>query len=131
MTVVPPSVQVVCLKRAKYVCERCKRYSSELTFHHKVPRELCAALRITNTNSLNNVEVLCKKCHSAKHPLLSLDEILFLRKLVLVSSNDEKLHVLPKLDIMLSNERARLERERILSLAQESSSKQVESGCEQ
>lgn len=61
------------LKRAKFLCEECRRYgrrdkngqpiAAEIA-HHIKPREKYPELQY----KVSNGQALCKKCHNQKHP---------------------------------------------------------------
>ncbi len=55
------------LRRAKYQCERCKRYGRNRTAtiaHHKLPRHEHPELQL----DVDNGEALCAGCHNTEHP---------------------------------------------------------------
>lgn len=61
------------LKRAGYLCEKCKRYGrldskglpvAAKIAHHIIPREERPDLQY----KLSNGQALCEKCHNAAHP---------------------------------------------------------------
>ena len=61
------------LKRAKYMCEECRRYGR--TDKNGVPTEATTAHHIKHREDhpelqyeLSNGQALCSKCHNKKHP---------------------------------------------------------------
>ena len=112
MNEIPITTELACLKRAKYLCEKCKCYSSELTIHHKIPQELALALNIININNLDNLQVLCKNCHARIHlkqGYFSLEELNYLLNTVKLTKavTDEYLRVVPKLRELIRKQEMR------------------------
>lgn len=117
---IPPTTQLELLKKARYICEKCNSYSTELTFHHLVPKELKATLNIKNINNPTNLQVLCPKCHAKLHKdrgLFTLEELYFLIRLARASNSPTKLSALPKLAMLRDRTKDFAEKERVLKCA--------------